>query len=113
MVSPRVFPQKTEGKTLPCDEIIGMKNIKNEFPIFALDQHFSTELWTNGINTMPDQKFKVLGERLLRWCQQQSRGKVYIISHDGTITSYRQLISNRLFTREDFLKDGGWVNVQY
>lgn len=113
MVSPRVFPQKTEGQTLPCDEIIGTENIKNEFPIFALDLLFPTELWTNGINTMPDQEFKVLGERLLRWCEQQSKGKVYIVSHDGTITSYRQLISNRLFTRKDFLEDGGWINVQY
>ncbi|MEW9674623.1 histidine phosphatase family protein [Lentibacillus sp. L22] len=113
MVSPRLFPQKTEGHTLPCDEIIGIEIIKREFPIFALDQHFPKELWTNGINTMPVREFKVLGERLLRWCKQQSKGKAYIVSHDGTITSYRQLISNRLFTRDDFLEDGGWINVQY
>ncbi|MEN1969666.1 phosphoglycerate mutase family protein [Lentibacillus sp. N15] len=46
MVSPRLFPQKTGGQTLPCDEIIEIENIKKEFPIFALDEHYSTELWT-------------------------------------------------------------------
>lgn len=112
-VSPRMFPQKTEGLTLPCDEIMEIEDIRNEFPIFALDEHLSTELWTNGINTMPDREFEVLGERFLGWCKQQSKGNVYIVSHDGTITSYRQLISNRLFTRDDFLDDGGWINVLY
>lgn len=112
-VSPRLFPQRTEGLTLPCDEIMEIEDIRNEFPIFALNEHLSTELWTNGINTMPDREFKVFGERFLGWCKQQSKGKVYIVSHDGTITSYRQLISSRLFTRDDFLEDGGWINVLY
>ncbi|WP_239984629.1 histidine phosphatase family protein [Lentibacillus sediminis] len=113
MVSPRLFPQKTEGHTLPCDEIMGIEKIGNEFSTFILDQHSPTDLWTKGINTMPDQEFRILVERLLSCCKQRSKDKVYIVSHDGTITSYRQLISNLSFSREDFLIEGGWVNVQY
>lgn len=113
MVSPRMFPQNPEWHTLLCDKIMGIERIRNEFPTFTLDRHSPAELWPNGINIMADQDFKVLGERLLGWCKQRSKKKVHILSHDGTITSYRELISKRQLSREDFLKDAGWVTEQY
>lgn len=35
-VAPRMFPQKPEGRTLPCDMLKSPEHIKNEFPDFKL-----------------------------------------------------------------------------
>lgn len=36
MVSPRLFPQKAEGHTLPCDEMMGAEDMEKEFSDFYL-----------------------------------------------------------------------------
>ncbi|MEN1969057.1 phosphoglycerate mutase family protein [Lentibacillus sp. N15] len=113
VVSPRMFPQKAGKITLPCDEIIRKEKVKCVLPTCSIDQHSSDNLWNNGINTMADQEFRILGGKFLRWCKQQSKEKIYIVSHDGTITSYRQLVSTRLFSRKDFLEDAAWVSERY
>ncbi|QHA93268.1 histidine phosphatase family protein [Bacillus sp. N1-1] len=113
MASPRMFPQKKEWWTLPCDVIMKRENIEKAFPAFNLDLNCSEEIWKDGINTLPEKEFRVIGEAFLRWCKQEKSGNVYVVSHDGTITSYRQLTSKRLLTRDDFPKDAGWIKVQY
>ncbi|WP_271396509.1 hypothetical protein [Salinicoccus roseus] len=111
MVSPRMFPQKQEWKILPCDEIMRCKEIKNEFPDFILDKHSTSDLWNQGINITSEDEFKIIGKNFIQWCKLQSKEKIYVVSHDGTITSYRQLLSNKVLTRKDFPKDAGWVTV--
>lgn len=111
MVSPRMFPQKQEWKTLPCDEILGRNEIKNEFPDFSVEKNSTSNLWNKGINTTSEDEFNILGKKFIQWCNLQSKEKIYVVSHDGTITSYRQLLSNQALTRKDFPKDAGWVSV--
>jgi broad specificity phosphatase PhoE len=109
LVSPRMFPQNPEWKTLPCDRMLHTKLIKEQFPSFTIEEGFSEELWTSGINKMPEQEFSLLAERFLNWCKSQSVEPIYIVSHDGTINSYRQFIKGEKLTRKDFLKDAGWI----
>ncbi|WP_099159591.1 histidine phosphatase family protein [Virgibacillus ndiopensis] len=112
MVSPRMFPQKKEWKTLPCDVIMDRKEIKNEFPDFIIEKNSTNDLWIQGINSTSEDEFKTIGKRFIQWCKLQSKEKIYVVSHDGTITSYRQLLSNQTFTRKDFPKEAGWVNLR-
>ena len=88
-VSPRIFPLNTKSKTLPCDELVTREKIRKEFPAFILDQNSALNLWINGINTLPESEFILLAEYFLEWCKRQDRKKIFIVSHDGTITSYR------------------------
>jgi hypothetical protein len=106
-----MFPQNPEGKTLPCDKILNKKIIKEEFPTFTMDEELSEELWSSGINTISEQEFSVLAERFLQWCRSQSNEWIYVVSHDGTITSYRQFISGNKLTRKDFPKETGWFKI--
>jgi broad specificity phosphatase PhoE len=109
LISPRMFPQKPEWKPLPCDRILNKEVIKEDFPTFTIEEGLSEELWTSGINTMPEQEFNLLAQNFLEWCRNQSVEHIYVVSHDGTITSYRQFIRGDKLTREDFLKDAGWI----
>jgi broad specificity phosphatase PhoE len=109
LISPRMFPQKPDWNTLPCDRILNKEVIKEDFPTFTIEEGLSEELWTSGINTMAEQEFNVLAQSFLEWCRNQSVEHIYVVSHDGTITSYRQFIRGDKLTREDFLKDAGWI----
>ncbi|WP_270182328.1 histidine phosphatase family protein [Alkalihalobacillus sp. CinArs1] len=113
VVSPRMFPQKQKWRTLPCDVMMKREEIERVFPTFSIDHNCPDELWKDGINTMPEKEFRIIGKAFLNWCKQKEKGNIYVVSHDGTITSYRQLTSKRLLTRDDFPKDAGWVRMQY
>jgi broad specificity phosphatase PhoE len=113
LISPRMFPQNPEWKTLPCDRMLNKKLIKEQFPSFTIEEGFSEELWSSGINTMPEQEFNLFAETFLEWCKSQSVEHIYVVSHDGTINSYRQFISGEKLTRTDFLKDAGWIRQSY
>ncbi|CAN7282179.1 histidine phosphatase family protein [Rossellomorea sp. LjRoot5] len=108
-VSPRMFPQNPEWKTLPCDRMLDKELIKKEFPSFTIDEALSEELWTSGINTIPEQEFSIVAETFLTWCKSQRVENIYVVSHDGTINSYREFIGGEKLTREDFLTDAGWM----
>ncbi|WP_079477189.1 histidine phosphatase family protein [Halobacillus salinus] len=105
LVSPRMFPQNPEWTTLPCDRLLSRGLIEEEFPMYTIDDTTPETLWTEGINTMPEELFKEHAEPFLSWCKSQERDRLYIVSHDGTITSYRQLISGKRLTRKDFPKE--------
>jgi broad specificity phosphatase PhoE len=112
LVSPRMFPQKTKWSTLPCDKIMDSKLIEKEFPDFTLEGNWSTELWSEGINTISEKDFSVLGKKFIEWCKQQNTEKIYIVSHDGTITSYRQFLSGQRLSRKDFPEETGWIRIE-
>jgi broad specificity phosphatase PhoE len=111
LVSPRMFPQNPAWRILPCDMILDKEKIKIEFPNFQVKENLPSELWSDGINTMPENKFKTLAENFIEWCKKQSTKRIFIVSHDGTITSYRQIISGKNLTRDDFPKETGWFQI--
>lgn len=111
LVSPRMFPIRPGYSTLPCDKIIDLEVITNVYPIFELDSKAPRNLWTEGINTLPEKQFAKLAEEFIVNCKRLQKKKIYIVSHDGTITSYRQMISGQRLTRKDFLQETDWFQI--
>ena len=110
-VSPRMFPILPGKKTLPCDEIMNLDIIKKDFPDFEIDTNASLGLWTSGINVISESKFVKIAEEFIEVCKLSKNEKIYIVSHDGTITSYRQLLSGQSLSRNDFPVETGYFVI--
>lgn len=109
LIGPRMFPQNPKWITIECDEIYSSDDIKElykEFEVVDLNE----DLWTEGINTINEGLFKELVERFIDWIKT-FKSTVYLISHDGTINNYRQILEERDLTRSDFLRETGWYKV--
>jgi broad specificity phosphatase PhoE len=113
LVSPRMFPKKSNGRTLLCDKLFSREKIIDEFSDCEIEENLSNKYWSNGINTVSEQEFKVIAEKFLKWCKQTCKNRIYVVSHDGTITSYRQFISGKKLSRNDFPKETGWIKMNY
>ncbi len=113
LVSPRMFPQNPEWVTLPCDQILTKDKIREDYPDFHVEEERAGEWWEKGINTLPDTEFQILAKDFLEWCKSFGNHRIYIVSHDGTITSYRQFITGRELSRKDFPKETWFLKVQY
>lgn len=111
LVSPRMFPLLPNKNTLPCDKLLDVETIKKDFPNFEMDLNVSHNLWTDGINILPEHEFINAGKEFITSCKLLHKEKIYIVSHDGTITSYRQLISGEKLSRADFPLETGWVKI--
>lgn len=109
LVSPRMFPQKQGAKTLPCDQMLDQETIGNEFPKFEVISGMHRDMWTLGINVLPVDEFERWSDVFLKWLEEQEAQRVYVVSHDGTITAYRERLRGETLSRADFLKDGGWI----
>ncbi|WP_312092383.1 histidine phosphatase family protein [Niallia sp.] len=112
-VSPRMFPLLANKHTLPCDVMMEKENILHTFPSFELDSNPPGSLWNIGFNTATEGEFIRHAEEFLVNCIRLKKKKIYIVSHDGTITSYRQLITGRQLSRDDFPKETGWFRINY
>ncbi|MEK4760009.1 histidine phosphatase family protein [Viridibacillus sp. FSL E2-0187] len=112
LVAPRIFPIHSSMNTLPCDKIIDLEIIEQDYPTFEIDSKASIELWSDGINTLTEHQFTNLAEKFIGDCKKLHKEKIYIVSHDGTITSYRQMLSGQKLTRNDFPKETGWFSVK-
>ncbi|WP_068985501.1 phosphoglycerate mutase family protein [Lysinibacillus xylanilyticus] len=110
-VSPRLFPLLHDKSTLPCDKILDLEIIQKDFPTFEIDINVPLDLWSDGINVMPENKFIKIAEEFIIKCKLLQKEKIYIVSHDGTMTSYRQLISGHNLSRKDFPSETGWFQI--
>ena len=110
-ISPRMFPILPNKQTLPCDEMMGKERIIDLFPSYELDVNAPFSLGHEGFNTVVEEKFRKYAEEFLSNCSQLQKEKIYIVSHDGTITSYRQLLLGRELSRDDFPKEAGWFRI--
>ena len=113
LVSPRIFPlcPFPNKSTLPCDKIIDLEIIKKDFSTFEIETYATQDLWSNGINVIPENKFIKIAEDFIKNCKLLQKEKIYIVSHDGTINAYRQLISGQNLSRKDFLPETGWFQI--
>jgi hypothetical protein len=78
-----------------------------------VEEERAGEWWEKGMNTLPDTEFQILAKDFLEWCKSFWNHRIYIVSHDGTITSYRQFITGRELSRKDFPKETWFLKVQY
>lgn len=105
LVAPRIFPARLAAKTLPCDELLDPESLQTEFPTFVPAANIASSLWSTGINILAEDEFNLLAEEFIGFCRSLRCERIYIVTHDGTITSYRQKISGQQLTREDFLQE--------
>ncbi|MCI0763492.1 phosphoglycerate mutase family protein [Bacillus sp. TL12] len=106
-ISPRIFPYREGARTLPCDRLLDTKVIQELFPSFSLKESLNDMLWNEGINTVAEKEFQNRADAFINWCCTLQAERVYIVSHDGTITAYRQYLQKQVLTREDFLEETG------
>jgi broad specificity phosphatase PhoE len=111
-ISPRIFPYREGARTLPCDKMLNQKNIQQLFPQFSLAEERNKELWSNGINAISEPEFCTAAHSFIEWCKTLQISRVMIVSHDGTITAYRQYVMKQVLTREDFLEETGMYEFQ-
>lgn len=101
LVGPRMFHQNPKLPFLACDHILSKSEITNLYgDIEILD--FNLKCWNEGINRIEQDIFEGYAKQLLNWTSENYK-KVFMISHDGTITNYRILLGERGLTRKDFL----------
>lgn len=111
LVSPRIFPARLAATTLPCDELLDLERLRDEFPSFVPAPNLASSLWATGINVLSEDEFNMLAEEFMGFCRSLQRRLIYIVTHDGTITSYRQKIFGQQLTREDFLQETEWFHL--
>ncbi|WP_328822948.1 histidine phosphatase family protein [Planococcus soli] len=111
LAGPRIFPARSNAATLPCDRLLDLDRLQSEFQNFTFAPDMSSCFWPEGINTLSEDGFSQLAEKFIGFCRSFECRKVYIVTHDGTITSYRQKILNQKLTREDFLGETEWIQL--
>ncbi|MBP1917148.1 broad specificity phosphatase PhoE [Lederbergia galactosidilyticus] len=108
-IGPRMFPLLSAESAYGCDQILKIETIKKEFP--QLEMANIEEIhWQTGINTIPQDTFIDLAKQFITWCKSLNKDRIFIVSHDGTITAYRQYLGEAV-TRDHFLGDIGWHRV--
>ncbi|WP_242517755.1 hypothetical protein [Halobacillus sp. GSS1] len=81
--------------------------VAEEFPDF----HLGGKRWAEGINEIAEKEFVDVASELIHWCKQLEKDRVFVVTHDGTMTAYRQWMERRTLTREDFPKEAGWIRM--
>ena len=110
-VGPRMFPQNPELPSLACDHILSKTEITYQYgDTEILD--FNLDCWKEGINRIEQDIFEGYAKRLLDWIGERYN-KIFIISHDGTITNYRILLGEKELTRKDFLGEAGVYRMKF
>jgi len=104
-VSPRMFPLLTPDQAYNCDQILPSTQIQTEYPYLHIIES-SSQVWTEGINTISEQAFGIVARQFILWCKQLNKPTIYIVSHDGTINAYRSFLGESV-TRDHFLKESG------
>jgi phosphohistidine phosphatase SixA len=105
LVGPRMFPHNPELPFLDCDHIYSKAEITNLYRgVEIID--FNLDCWKEGINRIDQDVFEGYARQLLSWIGDRFN-KIFVISHDGTITNYRILLGEKGLTRKDFLGEAG------
>ncbi|REK77081.1 histidine phosphatase family protein [Paenibacillus paeoniae] len=105
LVGPRMFPQNPEFPFLACDYILSKSEISDLYRDAKIID-FGLDCWEEGINRIDQDVFEGYAKQLLAWIGD-GYNKIFVISHDGTITNYRMMLGENGLTRKDFLGEAG------
>jgi broad specificity phosphatase PhoE len=106
-VGPRIFPHKPGCVPLLCDRVLEEAEIVGRYPGFPVVPEERSPPAAE-INTIPRDRFEAAAASLIRWCKSTGRARLVVVSHDGSIHSYRELLGERHLTRDSFLGPAGW-----
>ncbi|CAM3636102.1 histidine phosphatase family protein [Marinicrinis lubricantis] len=110
-VGPRMFPLLPVSQAFPCDTSLSKLQLQNEFPNLRIYESAYTS-WDAGINAIDEALFSQVAHQFIEWCLGWNKERIYIVSHDGTITSYRTFLGEASLTRKDFLGETGSYCIQ-
>jgi hypothetical protein len=85
--------------------------LRREFSEYQVHPSDTTSQLWKGINQIPGATFAQAAMELLRWCRQWNPARVIVVSHDGTIHNYRELLGEANLTRASFLGPAGLHRV--
>jgi hypothetical protein len=110
LVGPRMFPFPVNPHLFAtrCDMSYSLEHIVSQHSDYYLLNNDDLDLWFNGINTMNKDKFTLLARGMIEWIRNKGSNRAFIITHDGTITCYREVLGEQGLTRADFLGEAGW-----
>ncbi|GGP10913.1 phosphoglycerate mutase family protein [Oceanobacillus neutriphilus] len=111
MFGPKIFPYKSNSKTLPCDKTLSYHELAGEYPF--LDVFECKDLCTlnKPLNSIKEEAFMKLAYQFFHWCRKSERSRIFIITHDGTINSYLEILTEKKLTRDDMLSEGKYLTV--
>lgn len=107
LAGPRMFPQHPAWSTLPCDIPFTKREIEAMYPNLIVRAEDDERSWQEGINRIPEYEFIRYGTELVDWIRKQGARRAVFVSHDGTVTAYRQLLGEHELSRDDFLGEAG------
>lgn len=109
-VGPRMFPVLPASRALPCDTPLPKEDIQSQFiHIPIIESDFTP--WNIGINAIQEPFFHQVADEFINWCRELNKQHIFVISHDGTITSYRKYCGEFSVTRKDFLGETGFYQM--
>jgi phosphohistidine phosphatase SixA len=109
-VGPRMFPLLPASRALPCDTPLPKEDIQSQYIHIPIMESNLTS-WNIGINAIEESLFEQMANEFIDWCRKQNKQKIYIVSHDGTISSYRKFLGEASITRNEFLGETGSYEV--
>jgi len=114
LAGPRMFPFDLKMPTSGCDIPLPLAELEKKYPnLMLLELGESDGLhWEHGINRIDQAAFRQTGQSLLDWIGKQDKDRAFIISHDGTITCYRELLGQQGLTRADFPGEAGFYKME-
>lgn len=62
-----------------------------------------------GINTILEQDFMNLADECIRWCYTLYANRIYLVSHEGTITAYRQYLPKKHVNKRGFFRRNRYI----
>ncbi|HDR8434967.1 MULTISPECIES: phosphoglycerate mutase family protein [Bacillus cereus group] len=112
-IGPRIYPYRESAKTLPCDVVMKEKelsrfSIANSFGLLY-KKCFDENLIS--VNHVSERHYQDIALSFLDWCRAQERKRIFLVTHDGTINTFKELILNKKFTRDDMLNEGEFVTL--
>lgn len=111
MFGPKVFPYKSNPKTLPCDKTLSYHELVGKYPCLDVFEFEDLCTWNKPLNSIKEETFKKLAYQFFQWCRKSERSRIFIITHDGTINSYLEILTEKRLTREDMLSEGEYLTV--
>jgi len=112
LVGPRMYPPP-DSPAVPtrqpfgCDRILSREELGEAYPMLTVLTDEPSACWEDSINTMASEEFAARADRLLRSLRLLDFQRTLLISHDGTINGYRELLGETGLSRDDFLGEAG------
>jgi len=96
LAGPRPYPLRFKLPPQAWDPPLEPKRMAAEFPAFLLPAGLPEHLWLQGIASMPGPLLAQHAATMLGWCRSLEKRRVFIVTDEGTISSYRQLFASSI-----------------